>query len=276
MSNRMLMRVCVVGALVTVVLEASGDEKKPVDRKENILRRFRDEFILLTPGKGPYLTSFQMGSAASEAEKPVHQVSLQHEFSMARYEVTQELYEAVSGGNPSRWKGPRNSVELVSWTEAREFCQKATVELRVLGLLTERELVRLPSEAEWEYTCRAGTNEAYSFGDDAKTLGDFGWFTGNAKGNDPPVGKRKPNAWGFFDMHGYVWEWCQDAWHDNYRGAPPDGSAWDDPDARQRVARGGSWADSADHCRSAFRQRFAPDHRSDAVGFRCVRANASR
>jgi formylglycine-generating enzyme required for sulfatase activity len=215
-----------------------------------------------------------MGSEkdAPNSEKPVHMVTFRYSFAVAKYEVTQELYEAIMGRNPSRWKGPRNSVEMVNWTEANDFCRKVTAELRQRRLLAEGEVIRLPSEAEWEYACRAATTTRYSFGDPADHLKDFAWFKGNSKGEDPPVGKKKPNAWGLYDMHGYVWEWCQDAWHPNYEGAPTDGTAWEGPTAGEHVVRGGSWADDADHCRSAYRHHLKAEHRSDAVGFRCVRA----
>ena len=132
----------------------------------------------------------------------------------------------------------------------------------------------MPSEAEWEYACRAGSTGLYSFGDKADDLKDYAWFKGNSKGEDPPVGKKKPNAWGLCDMHGYVWEWCQDAWHANYEGAPAGGGAWQGKDATERVIRGGSWADGAESCQSAHRAHRKTDHRSDMIGFRCVRAEA--
>ena len=116
--------------------------------------------------------------------------------------------------------------------------------MRRLKLLDDTEVIRLPSEAEWEYSCRAGSKTAYAFGDDAKDLNEHGWFTGNAKGNDPPVGRKKPNAWGLYDMHGYVWEWCADAWSATHEGAADNGK----PRAGKGdfVIRGGSWADDAD------------------------------
>jgi formylglycine-generating enzyme required for sulfatase activity len=244
------------------------------EERERILKQFLDEFIALTPGQGKFPASFVMGGGKTSPTKelPAHKVTFRRPFAMAKYEVTQELYELIMGRNPSKWRGVRNSVELVSWDEAREFCRKVTQELRRRKLLAESETIRLPSEAEWEYVCRAGTTTAYSFGDDTEELTHYGWFTGNAKGNDPPVGKKRSNPWGFYDMHGYVWEWCADAWHPTYEGAPADGSAWEMPGAKERVIRGGSWRDKADACRSAFRGHRTPDTRSDAIGFRCVRA----
>jgi formylglycine-generating enzyme required for sulfatase activity len=252
---------CLVGA----------DPKDKPDAKEQILRRFVDEFVLIEPGKGQFPASFEMGSAdGPDGEKPIHKVTFKNPFRLAKYEVTQELYEAIAGKNPSRWKGSRNSVEMTNWNEANEFCKKVTEELRLRKLIGGDEVVRLPSEAEWEYACRAGTKTRFSFGDKIEELGDYAWFTGNAKGNDPPVGKKKPNAWGLYDMHGYVWEWVQDAWHPSYEGASSDGSARDAKDAKERVARGGAWTEKAENCRSAARAHWPVDHRSADVGFRCV------
>jgi formylglycine-generating enzyme required for sulfatase activity len=242
--------------------------------KDKILATFLDEMVLLTPGTGKYPASFQMGSTgdAPDSEKPPFKVTIKLDFAIAKYEVTQELYEAVVGKNPSRWKGKRNSLDSVTWEEADEFCRKATQQLRERKLLKDDEVIRLPSEAEWEYACRAGSTTAYSFGDKADDLKDYAWHKGNSKGEDPAVGKKKPNAWGLYDMHGYVWEWCGDTWRKNYDGAPTDGSAWVGKDAKEHVLRGGSWADDPDNARSAFRGHKPADFRSDAVGFRCVRA----
>jgi formylglycine-generating enzyme required for sulfatase activity len=161
---------------------------------------------------------------------------------------------------------------MVSWDEANDFCRKVTAELHKDRLIGADEEIRLPTEAEWEYACRAGTKTAYSFGNDPADLGAYAWFRGNSKGEDPPVGKKKPNAWGLYDMHGYIWEWCQDSWHPAYQGAPADGSAWQEPGAKEHVLRGGSWADQADRCTSAFRLAMPTDKRSDTIGFRCVKA----
>lgn len=205
-------------------------------------------------------------------ERPAHKVTFKREFAIAKYEVTQELYFVVMGNNPAKWKGPRNSVEMVNWHEATDFCAKVTAELRRLKLLAENAVIRLPSEAEWEYACRAGTTTAYSFGDSVEDLGKYSWYKPNSPGNDPPVGKKLPNAWGLFDMHGYVWEWCADGVHQDYEGAPTDGSVWTAGDTKERMIRGGSFADPADAVRSAYRRAVSAELQSDKVGFRCVRA----
>jgi formylglycine-generating enzyme required for sulfatase activity len=263
-----------LGVLLGAALALPGGAGGQGAKADAILKRFADGFVPVTPGKGKFPASFVMGSGqdGSASEQPAHKVTLKKPLALAKYEVTQELYQAITGANPSRWKGPRNSVEKVSWDEAVAFCRKVTQELRRVGLLGKDEVIRLPSEAEWEYVCRAGTTTAYSFGDDAGELTQYGWFTGNAKGNDPPVGAKKPNPWGFYDLHGYVWEWCADAWHANYEGAPADGSPRLAEGAKERVIRGGAWTERAERCRSAARGHARAETRSDAIGFRCVRA----
>lgn len=238
-----------------------------------LLKTFRDEFVAITPGEGKFPKSFTMGGKAQDApaETPAHEVTLTTSFQIAKYEVPQNLWQAVMGSNPSRWKGPRNSVEMLSYDEAVDFCQRVTAALREAKLIEPNQVVRLPTEAEWEYCARAGTDTSYSFGDNASDLGPFGWFTGNAAGNDPPVGAKKPNPWGLYDMHGYLWEWCADTWHPTYEGAPANGSAWaTGGDAERRVVRSGSWKDPAEKLRSAFRVGLPKDKRDDAVGLRCV------
>jgi len=268
--------------------------KRPVDPAKllKLLKRFNGEFVAITPGRGKFPKTFQMGSKSGGAsEQPVRTVTMTQDFSIAKYEVTQELYQAVMGGNPSVWQGPgrgRNSCEMMSWREAVLFCRKVTEQMRSAKLLGDDEAIRLPTEAEWEYCCRAGTKTAYSFGDSATQPGDtgvkasaldaFGWHTGNAAGNDPAVGKLKPNPWGLYDMHGYLWEFVSDAWHDDYTSAPKDGSARDGDKKRfvTRVMRGGSWRDPYSRLRSASRMPI-PDHaKSDAIGFRCVKSKTRR
>ncbi len=258
--------------LIAVTLLALGAAAPPAGGQEKtkdaILKRFHDEFVPLTPGTDKFPATFKMGTPGASVR-----VTFKSPFAIGKYEVTQELYQAIMGVNPSRWKGPRNSVEKITWDDANEFCRKVTAELRRLELLRDGEEIRLPSEAEWEYACRAGTTTKYSFGDAAADLGGYAWFTGNAKGNDPPVGAKKPNPWGLYDMHGYVWEWCADAWHTDLKGTPTDGSPRLGK-TNERVIRGGSWKDRADDCASAARRRAPADSADDGVGFRCVKAKA--
>ena len=278
------MRICLLLTLSLAITSiAPAAEIDPATLE--LLKTFQSEFVEITPGQGDFPKSFLMGSAdGPKSEQPRHEVTLNKSFAIAKYEVPQELYLAVRNSNPSVWGGPRNSVEMMSWRDAVLFCREATVAMRLAKLLGDDERIRLPTEAEWEYCCRAGTRTAYSFGDSARgpdddgvkasLLNPFGWHTGNAAGNDPPVGALKPNAWGLYDMHGYLWEYVADAWHADYTAAPTDGSAWKDDaagPAPQRVIRGGSWRDRYDSLRSSTRLSI-PDHtKSDAIGFRCVR-----
>lgn len=254
-------------ALVAGVFAAESDAEKLA-----LLELFRAEFVELTPGTDPYPKSFDMGRTGGEAsEAPRHRVTLTKPFSIARYEVPQNLWQVVMGKNPSRWQGPRNSVELLSYDDAVEFCRRVTDDLRAAKYIGPKQIVRLPSEAEWEYAARAGTDTVYSFGDDPADLGDYAWSTHNAAGNDPPVGAKMPNAWTLYDMHGYLWEWCADTWHVNYDGAPADGSAWTTGgDAAKRVLRSGSWKDPAPKLTSTTRRGAERTLRDDAVGLRCV------
>jgi formylglycine-generating enzyme required for sulfatase activity len=210
---------------------------------------------------------FRMGSESGDSdERPVHDVTLTPAFYMGVYEVTQEQYERVMGKNPSHFKGSNNPVEMVSWDDAVEFCRRlsALPEEKVAG-----RVYRLPTEAEWEYACRAGTDTAYSFGDDENELGECAWSRDNSGSTTHPVGKKKPNAWGLYDMHGNVWEWCSD-WYGDY----PSGSVTNPSGASSgssRVYRGGSWGAYAGHCRSAYRDYgFTPDGRRNSLGFRLV------
>lgn len=251
------------------------------DEKE-LLKTFVSEFVAITPGEGKFPASFEMGDdSGGPSEKPRHAVKMQTAFAIAKYEVPQNLYEAVMGMNPSKWKGPRNSVEMMSWDDANEFCRKITAMLHEQSLIDKTEVIRLPSEAEWEYCCRAGTTTKYSFGDKAQKDGEaspkasildlYGWHTGNAAGNDPKVGELKPNPWGLYDMHGYLWEFTQDDWRPNYAADPVDGSAEKLP----IVLRSGSWKNKFDSLTSATRHKFSRTDKDDAVGFRCVKSKLS-
>jgi formylglycine-generating enzyme required for sulfatase activity len=266
--------IAAVGAAGIPVGASDAGHTAETDR---VLKLFADEFVPLTPGEGKFPVSFTMGSAfdgAPATERPTVTVTFRRPFAVARYEVTQELYQALMGKNPARWKGPRNSVEMVSWDEANDFCRKATAELRKRKLIKAGEVIRLPSEAEWEYACRAGTKTKWSFGDTEADIGAYAWYKVNAPGNDPPVGRKKPNAWGLHETHGYVWEWCADAWHPSHEGASPDGTPRGGTNVKERVIRGGAYSSTPDECRSAYRAGKPADYRSDTLGFRCVRAAA--
>jgi formylglycine-generating enzyme required for sulfatase activity len=255
--------------LVAAPLNLAADDASDVLA---LLKTFREEFVDVTPGRDGFPAEFTMGSDDGPAtERPAHVVKLTRPLAIARYEVPQNLWQAVMGENPSRWKGPRNSVEMLSYDDAVDFCRKATDKMRAAGLIRANQVVRLPSEAEWEYAARAGTTTRYSFGDDATSLGEYAWSTHNAAGNDPPVGAKKPNAWNLYDVHGYLWEWCADNWHDDYTAAPAEGSAWiSGGDAQQHVLRGASWKDSGEKLTSTFRQAAPSDLKDDAIGLRCV------
>jgi formylglycine-generating enzyme required for sulfatase activity/uncharacterized caspase-like protein len=226
--------------------------------------------------------SFMMGSPASEKgrtqdESPQHQVNVPA-FSMGKFVVTQEQYQQIMGNNPSHFteKGAKRPVEQVSWNNAVEFCQK-------LGQKTGREY-RLPSEAEWEYACRAGTTTPFHFGETITT--DLANYNGTYTYASEPKGKYleqtidvgsfPPNAFGLYDMHGNVWEWCQDDWHDNYIDAPKDGNVWTSQSVKRKLLRGGSWYDNLAYCRSAFRSSFNLDNNNHNIGFRVVCSGAAR
>jgi formylglycine-generating enzyme required for sulfatase activity len=254
-----------------VFLVAMSCAGQLTDDQQRLLKIFHSEFVAITPGEGPFPKSFTMGRR-NEAG-PLHEVTLHYTFRIAKYEVPQNLWTAVMGTNPSRWKGSRNSVEMLGFDEAQQFCMRATGLMKTAQLIAANEQIRLPTEAEWEYCCRAGTTSAYSFGDDVAALGEYAWSTHNAAGNDPEVGVKKPNPWGLYDIHGYLWEWCLDAWHPDYSGAPTDGSAWlRGGDDSLRVLRGGSWKDAAPKLTSSFRNSAPRLTRDDAIGLRCVLA----
>ncbi len=219
--------------------------------------------------------TFTMGSPAVEVDRggdegPQHEVRFAQGFWMGQTEVTQAQYEQVTGGNPSNWKGANLPVENVSWNDAKEFCRKASQ--------TTGQEVRLPSEAEWEYACRAGTTTPFHYGDSLDaTMANFdgNYPYGNGRKGEyrqrtTAVKTFRPNAWGLYDMHGNVWEWCEDWYHDSYNGAPRDGSPWLSPAGSFRALRGGSWGDDAGLCRSARRFWDAPAIANYYCGFRVV------
>ncbi|HEY3324146.1 MAG TPA: SUMF1/EgtB/PvdO family nonheme iron enzyme [Planctomycetota bacterium] len=254
-------------------LAASGGKTLSLDLAPNV----KLEMVLIPAGK------FTMGSPAAEAKRTesetLHPVTLTRPFYMGKYPITQLQYEVVMAKNPSTTKAANNPVDMVSWNDAEDFCAKLS---KKFG-----KTVRLPTEAEWEYACRAGSTTAYYFGDSETALGDYGWFKDNSEEKPGekkgfivkmthPVGLKKPNAWGLYDMHGNVCQWCQD-WFEKYTedaAIDPQGPAR----GERRMLRGGSVNLVAGDCRSAFRIGYPPERVGGHVGgfgFRVVVEAAS-
>ncbi|MCA9038342.1 MAG: SUMF1/EgtB/PvdO family nonheme iron enzyme [Planctomycetaceae bacterium] len=227
------------------------------------------KFAVLPPGE------FTMGSPESEVgryrEEKQHSVTLTAPFWIGVHEVTQFQYEQVVGDNPSEYKGADNPVETVSWTDAVEFCEKLS------ALPVERaagRVYRLPTEAEWEYACRAGTTTAYSCGNDKSQLGEYAWFVENRARTTHAVGTKLANSWGIYDMHGNVWEWCSDLYgpYGHEAASNPQGAAT----GSSRVIRGGCWNYPAEHCRAADRTAGNPtSYSSSYFGFRVAMRSLS-
>ena len=240
------------------------EERTPPQQK--ITNTIGMDFVLIPAG------SFKMGGDDNDIEQPIHKVTISRQFYLQNTQVTQGHWKAVMGHNPSEFIkcGDKCPVESVSWDDVQEFIKK-------LNKKEGGDLYRLPTEAEWEYACRAETTTEFSFGNDKSKLGDYAWFDDNSWDKTHPVATKKPNAWGLYDMHGNVWEWVEDDWHDNYDGAPDDGRAWiDDPRGPHRVLRGGSWYFDPSYCRSAARFGVALGDRDNnlALGFRLARSVA--
>jgi formylglycine-generating enzyme required for sulfatase activity len=218
-------------------------------------RRVQMELVLIPPGE------FVMGSPE---DAPVHPVQFSAPFYLGRYAVTQAQWLAVMDSNPAHFNHDEAlPIETVTWEACVDFCQKLS---KLAGYPT-----RLPSEAEWEYACRAGSQSAYSFGEAEAELDQYGWYRDNANGLSHPVGRKKRNAWGLYDMHGGIDEYCQDVWHPSYEAAPADGSAWiEHGEQAWRVLRGGSWYDVAEHCGSGHRNYYAATEPSEDHGCRIV------
>ena len=221
------------------------------------------QFVLIPAGE------FEMGSPSkekdrSDSESPTHKVTIQHSFYLGRSAVTQKQWEKIIENNPSHFKGENRPVEMISWVEAQQYITK----------LNEKEgtdKYRLPSEAEWEYACRAGMQTKCFFGDDESKLNEYAWYAGNSGGKTHVIGQKKPSPWGLYDMYGNVWEWVQDEWHESYSVAPSDGSAWEDGSSSNRVSRGCSWLCDPKFCRSAGRFKREPESCFANLGFRLLR-----
>ena len=248
----------------SLLKEFQGDRTSDEGDSESLPKQYIERLpggvkleMVLIPGG-----SFMMGSKRFDNEQPFHKVRLKP-FYMGKYQVTQAEWKAVMKRNPSQFMGDDLPVENVTWDEVQEFCKK-------LSRNTDRAY-RLPSEAEWEYAARAGSEGDFCFGDDESLLGDYAWY-GESNGQTHPVGSKKPNKWGLYDVHGNVLEWCEDGYHGNYDRAPDDGKPWESSVlAAARVVRGGSWRLNAVYCRSAYRDWNTPGVRYNGVGFRLSR-----
>lgn len=239
--------------------------------RENLGNGVTLDLVKIPAGK------FSMGSNKYSSEQPIHDVSIK-EFWMGKYAITNAQWYAVMGTKPSdlsdvKFQGENQPVINVSWDDATEFCKKLSQKIN--------KKVRLPSEAEWEYACRAGTTTDFHFGETITP--ELVNYNGNYPYGDALKGeyrqktvdvnfaKFSPNAWGLYQMHGNVWEWCEDVWHENYNGAPNDGSAWlTGGEQNRRALRGGSWYVDANFCRSANRDGNFADVRNNFIGFRVV------
>jgi formylglycine-generating enzyme len=224
--------------------------------------------------------SFQMGSTSGASdEKPVHRVRVDS-FYIGTYEVTQDIYQSVMGSNPSNWKGDRLPVERVTWYEAVAFCnalsrlegrQEAyTISGTNVSVNWESNGYRLPTEAEWEYAARGGAeSQGYTYAG-SNTVGDAAWYWDNSGDRTHPVGEKRPNELGLYDMSGNVWEWCWDWYGSSYYGSSPTANPTGPSSGSIRVLRGGSWNDSAQYVRTAFRGGNTPSYRINSIGFRVL------
>jgi formylglycine-generating enzyme required for sulfatase activity len=229
------------------------------------------KLVLIAAGK------FMMGSPkstrySSSGDTPQHQVTISKPFYMGVTEVTQEQYEAVVGSSPSRYKGPKNPVDSVTWNDAAAFCKALSTKTRTL--------VHLPTEAQWEYACRAGSTTVFSFGDSPEKLGDYAWYRENSRSTSHPVAGKKPNAFGLYDMHGNVWEWCSDVFNSSFyteaKVVDPENRPRGTSTYSSRSVRGGYFRDSARYIGSARRRAYSATSRSYRYGFRVVILTAPR
>ena len=244
--------------------QAGSKTKSPPKQLTVVLGKgIKLEMVLIPAGE------FLMGSPDSDKdantlEKPQHRVRITKPFYLGKYLVTQEQWQAVIDGNPSQFKFPKNPVETVSWEDCQKFLGKLNAKV---GSGAGR--FQLPSEAQWEYACRGGSTTRFCFGDDDAKLGEYAWYGQNSGGKTHPVGEKKPNAWGLYDMHGNVWEWCQDWWKQvgYYKESPVD-----DPTGPTggsfRMRRGGGWLRPARFCRLADRFVGVPGFRNADLGLR--------
>ncbi len=247
-------------------VEAEWKRREEAARLEAEKLEKRDPFHgLMIPIKGG---TFDMGSNEVVTEKPIHKVTVP-DFQLCKYPVTQAQWKAIMGNNPSHFRGDDLPVENVSWDEVQAFLKK----LNAL-LPAGQKPYRLPTEAEWEYAARGGNrSKGYPYAG-SDNLDEVAWYSGNSGSKTHPVGGKKANELSLFDMSGNVWECCADNWHNDYKDAPTDGSAWVDESANSAVLRGGSWGSDDSLCRVARRSWDSRVNRNNRIGFRLARAAA--
>ena len=254
------------------VAPSSSTSVKTITTKTGI------EMVLIPSGE------FLMGNdKGEEDEKPAHRIHISA-FYMDKYEVTQKEYESLMGRNPAKSKGPDKPVEQLSWFAAARYCNTRSLregltpcyQLELLKCNFNADGYRLPTEAEWEYACRAGTNTDYTFGNDSVSLTRFAWFKSNANKTTHPVEQKSPNPWGLFDMYGNIWEWCNDFYSETYYKESGNANPTGPAEGKECVLRGGGWNSAEEDCRSSARRSETPGLADvcfgyDAYGFRCVR-----
>jgi sulfatase modifying factor 1 len=262
--------------LGTLALLQGCSRKAPNDASGEGMPESGVEMVQIPGGR------FTMGDE-NEVDATPHQVVV-GSFYIDEHLVTQNEYQRVMGTNPSRWKTGRNPVEQVRWSDAVRYCNARS---RLEGLEPCYDLqtwvcnfnangYRLPTEAEWEYACRAGTQTTFFFGNSPSKLGSYAWFDENAGGKPQPVGQKRPNPWGLYDMYGNVWEWCNDFYKVDYYQESPEDNPKGPKTGETKVVRGGAWKFSAESCRSCYRYNENPGYVDacfgyDIYGFRCVR-----
>ena len=246
--------------------EAGGKTKSPLkEYAVDLGGGVRLKMVLIPAGE------FMMGSPdadkdASADEKPRHRVRITKPFYLGKYLLTQEQWQAVMGSNPSRYKGSKNPVEQVSWDDSQIFLGKLNAKAGGKG-----GKFGLPTEAQWEYACRAGSSTKYCFGDEESGLGEYGWYGANSDNKPHPVGGKKPNAWGLYDVHGNVWEWCADWYDPSYYAISPKNDPLGPEAGSLHVNRGGAWSSGAGYCRSACRSGDLRGLHDGNLGFRVCR-----
>lgn len=257
--HRHAARACTAFILITVAIIASGCDPQGSNPGAAPTRK-EVELVPLTN---------MVAIKAGTFQRIKFPVTITRDFWIGKYEVTQNEYAAVTGHNPSHFTGDSNRpVEKVTFFDASNYCAAVTRRERGAGHLPDGLEYRLPTEAEWEYACRAGSTNLFNFGDDKEAAEQFAWTAENCEATTHPVGEKKPNAWGLYDTHGNVWEWCLD-WFEPYPGRPvtdPGGPST----SKYKVFKGGGWNQDADYARASSRFMMSPSNGIHFVGFRLL------